>query len=97
MGKESEIEGKVCNYARGKGCYTRKFKSPGNRGVPDRLFMTPAGVVFFIEFKAPGKTPTALQQREINLINKNKGNAFWVDSVIDGRDIVDKLLRIEVQ
>jgi hypothetical protein len=92
MGQESKIEAKVTKYAREKGCYTRKFKSPGNRGVPDRLFMTPTGVVFFIEFKAPGKQPTALQQRELDLINKSGGNAHWSSSFESGKHIVNEHL-----
>ena len=90
MVKESEIEKAVCDYAKGKGCYVRKFSSPAHRGVPDRLFITPDGVVFFIEFKALGKTPTALQYRELTEIAKRGGNAHWADNQKDGLNIVDK-------
>ena len=94
MGRESSIEKSVKQYARNKGCYVRKFKSPNQRGVPDDLFLTPYGVVFFIEFKAPGKKPTALQERELKEIEKRNGNAHWVDSYVEGKKIVDQYLRI---
>ena len=90
MGQESDIEKKVSKYAREKGCYVRKFKSPGNRGVPDKLFLAPNGDVFFIEFKSPGKKPTALQQREIDEIKKRRGHAYCVDSRELGVLIVDR-------
>jgi hypothetical protein len=89
MGKESVIETAVCKYAKEKGFYVRKFKAPGNRGVPDRIFLSPHGVWFTIEFKAPGKEPTTLQKREIDLIKKNKGVAFVCDNLEEGEMIID--------
>ena len=88
MGPEAKIEKAVCDYARRRGCYTRKFKSTSQRGVPDRLFITSKGKVFFIEFKAEGKEPTKLQTRELNLINGKGGLAHWVDSTLLGKAIV---------
>ena len=93
MGKESTIEKAVKKYAREKGCWVRKFKSPSQRGVPDDLFLTPWGTVFFIEFKASGKEPTALQEREMKEINNRKGHAHWTDSVVVGKAIVDLYLK----
>lgn len=93
MGKESTIEKKVTKYARDKGCYVRKFKSTSQRGVPDKLFLTPWGTVFFIEFKAPGKEPTALQEREMKEINNRKGHAHWVDSLEVGKAIINLYLK----
>jgi hypothetical protein len=75
------VEAKVKKYARGKGCLVRKFSSPANRGVPDDVFITPKGQVFFIEFKSPGKKPTHKQEYEINEILKRRGKAFVVDGV----------------
>lgn len=97
MGQESLIEKLVVTYAQSKGCYVRKFSSPSHVGVPDRIFLTPAGVVFFIEIKAPGKEPTALQARELQEINKRNGNAHWTHSVDKGKRLVDRYLKIEVQ
>lgn len=37
--RESDIEKKVCDRAKSLGWITPKFKSPMNRGVPDRIFM----------------------------------------------------------
>lgn len=97
MGEEAKIEKAVVAYAISKGCYVRKFSSPSHAGVPDRLFLTPAGIVFFIEFKAPGKKPTGLQLRELSEIEKRNGNATWVDNIDDGKAVVDQYLKIEIQ
>lgn len=48
---EKDVEKKVCDYAKQMGCYVRKFTSPSQRSVPDRIIITPAGRVIFIEFK----------------------------------------------
>ena len=95
MAKESKIETKVSKFARDLGCHVRKFKSPANRGVQDRLFQTPENVIFFIEFKAPGKEPTALQLREQKLVQKNKGFSFICDDMEDGKRIVLMMLKLQ--
>jgi hypothetical protein len=89
-GQEAKIEKAVCDYARVKGCYVRKFASPNHRGVPDRLFIGPKGNVFFLEFKAPGKEPTALQHRELEEIRKRGVPASWVDSIDGGKQFIDE-------
>jgi len=92
MAEESKIEKAVCEYARKRGYYVRKFSSPAHRGVPDQIFLSPHGVVFFIEFKAPRKQPTALQLREHRLIEANGGLVHVVDSVEVGEFLVEKYL-----
>ena len=89
MGPEAKVEKAACDYARRLGCYTRKFKSTSQRGVPDRLFISTTGRVFFIEFKALGKSPTALQLRELALINANMGSGHWADSIEAAKEIID--------
>lgn len=61
--RESYVESKVCRYARARGWYTMKLSGPGDKGKPDRIFMTKGERVKFVEFKAPGKTPTQLQRK----------------------------------
>ena len=62
---EKDIEAKAVATARAEGWFSRKFSSPANRGVPDRLFIKD-GVTVFIEFKREGKHATPLQQRELD-------------------------------
>lgn len=88
---EKQIEKLVCDYAKSKGVYVRKFTSPAHLGVPDRLFIY-AGRVFFIEFKAEGKKATPAQERELAAIRSAGVNAFVVDSVVGGKKIIDWVL-----
>lgn len=84
---EKQIEKLVCDYARARGVYVRKFTSPAHLGVPDRLFIY-AGRVFFIEFKAKGKKATPAQERELAAIRSAGADAFVVDSVDEGKAII---------
>lgn len=85
---EKDIERKVCDYAKSLGMLCYKFTSPSRRSVPDRMFITKAGVVFFIEFKRRGEKPTAAQEVEIGKIEKSNAKVFVVDDVGIGKSIV---------
>lgn len=86
---EKDIEKKVCDYAKEKGLLVYKFTSPARAAVPDRLFITPGGVVFFIEFKAPGKKPTPAQSREHERLRGHDVAVFVVDDVEDGITMIE--------
>ena len=87
--RESEIERALCAHAKSKNFLVYKFTSPGHIGVPDRIFVSPDGVVLFLEVKAPGKRPTALQEREILKLKNQGANAHWCDSVEEGAKLLD--------
>jgi len=89
--RESTIEKAVCDYARANGCISIKNATPGHRGVPDRMFIC-KGRVIFIEFKAPGKEPTALQKKWMNDLCKQDIPAVSVDSIAAGRAAVFTIL-----
>jgi hypothetical protein len=78
----------VCKYAKSLGFYVRKFVSPANRSVPDRLFISPSGVVFFIEFKRKGKKPTEDQAREHKEIQAHSVAVHVIDNVEDGKTLI---------
>lgn len=86
---EKDIEKKVCDFAKARGFYVRKFTSPAHRSVPDRMFITPHGVVFFIEFKRLGQVPTPGQQVEIEKIRKMGVKVFVVDCVEEGKNVIN--------
>lgn len=90
---EKEIEKKICEYATKKHnaiCY--KFTSPNRRSVPDRMVVFPHGLVIFIEFKAPGKTPTPAQEREIARLQEREQTVLVIDNVERGKDALSWLL-----
>jgi len=72
--RESKIESKVCKYAQSKGWLVFKFVSPGNTGVPDRLFLKD-GKAVFVEFKAPSKK---ISDQQNYVINKIRSQNFLV-------------------
>ena len=86
---ERDIEKRVKEYARSKGFLAYKFTSPAHIGVPDGLLISPVGFVIFMEFKQTGKKPTAMQQREIDRINQHGVLALVVDSVEQGKGLID--------
>ena len=86
---EKQIEKAVCDYAKEKGCLVYKFSSPGHAAVPDRMFILPGGRMFMIEFKAPGKKPTAPQLREHLRLRAMGVSIDVVDSINLGREIIN--------
>ena len=87
---ERDIEDAVCKHARKQyKMLTLKFTSPQRRNVPDRIFLGFNGLMFFIEFKAPGKTPSDGQAREINRIEGRGHRVYVCDDIEEGKDIID--------
>jgi hypothetical protein len=82
--KEKQIESKVVKKAKELGFLTYKFSSPSNRGVPDRIFISPHGEVFFIEFKSTKGKLTQLQKKVIKDIEHYKLDVFIVYGVEEG-------------
>jgi hypothetical protein len=82
MISEKKLERRCCDVAKANGWYTRKFSSPSNRGVPDRIFVKDK-IVWFVEFKAPGNTPTKLQIHELKELCNHGANACWIDNIDD--------------
>lgn len=91
---ERDIEHRVCQFAKQQGCLVYKFTSPSRRSVPDRLFITPKGEVFFAEFKRLGSKPTAAQEVEIDRIKRQGVPVFVVDNVDAGKVMVDAMMRL---
>ena len=59
--REQEIEMQLVRAVKKMGGRAVKFTSPGFDGMPDRLVLLPGGRCGFVEVKAPGKKPRALQ------------------------------------
>jgi len=89
---EKQIEKKVCDYAKEQGLAVYKFTSPSRMAVPDRLFITRQGVVFFIEFKRAGQKPTPSQAREHERLTQQNVNVFVIDDVVKGKLVIDLMV-----
>ena len=84
--RESVIEKKVSDYAKLLGWISYKFTSPQNRGVPDHIYFR-EGHTILIEFKAPGKLPTKLQQKHISRLQDQLIPVYVVDDIKQGKEI----------
>lgn len=88
MVRERDIENYLRDRVKKLGGIAYKFESPGNAGVPDRLVLLPGGQVHFVELKAPGKKPTALQLAQHRKINKLHSRVL----IIDSKEKVDRFI-----
>lgn len=74
---EKDIEKYLRDRVKAAGGRAYKFISPGNDGVPDRLVCFSGGRTVFVELKAPGRKPTALQQLQHERL-RALGFRVWV-------------------
>lgn len=84
---ENKVEKKSCDIARGHGWFTRKYSSPGQKGVQDRLFVKDGRVVF-IEYKRVGNVPTDLQCDDAEGLRKHGGEVYWTNTVRGTKEIL---------
>ena len=80
---EKPIEAATRKYAIKNGWLTYKFKSPSQKGVPDRIFIKD-GQNVYVEFKATGKKPTELQSRVHQQMREYGALVFVIDSIESG-------------
>lgn len=86
---EKDIEAKVREYAIEKGCLVYKFTSPSRTAVPDRLFISPSGFVWFCEFKRKGMRPSPAQEREHIRLRNQHVLVYVIDNVELGKAMID--------
>ncbi len=81
--KESDIEKAICEFAAAHGILAIKLSGPNDRGKPDRMFLR-GGTAAFLEIKATGKRPTALQKKWLSKLDSLGFHASSVDSISEG-------------
>lgn len=84
---EAKLESAATDYATNRGWFSRKYKGPGRRSHPDRLFAK-GGYIFWIEFKRRGNHPTTLQWGEIRKMWAAGLDVLWLDSIEDFKAIL---------
>lgn len=89
---EKQIEGKVNDYAKERGCLVYKFTSPARAAVPDRMMITPTGRIFFVEFKRAGQKPTPAQDREHARLRGHNVAVYVVDDIEQGKRYIDLMV-----
>lgn len=91
MGPEAKLERACVSLARKAGGLLEKFVSPSNRGVPDRILFMHGGQLVLVEFKAPGKRPTALQDFKHQQYRKLGFRVEVVDNIDRFKEILEEL------
>ena len=89
--REREIEGKLRDAVKAMGGVCWKFTSPGTAGVPDRIILMPNGRIAFVDTKAPGEKPRALQLSRHRLLRRLGFKVYVLDGKEDIRKIVEEV------
>lgn len=77
--REREIEAKLKRAVEDAGGLAPKLVCPGFDGMPDRIVLLPGGQMCFVELKAPGKTPRAIQKRRIGQLRTLGFQVYIID------------------
>jgi len=85
---EQEIEKQLVRAVKNMGGRAVKFMSPGFDGMPDRLVLLPGGRCGFVEVKAPGKRPRALQVVRHEML-KELGFKVYV---LDAKEQIEEII-----
>lgn len=78
--REREIEAALVKAVKAAGGLCWKFVSPGTNGVPDRIVIMPERPAVFVELKAPGQKPTALQLKQHDELRQRGQRVEVIDS-----------------
>ena len=79
--REKIIEKELVRAVKDKGGIAPKFTSPGFDGMPDRLVLLPGGRMGYVELKAPGKKPSALQLARHRLFRRLGFKVYVIDEI----------------
>ena len=90
---EKQVEKRFNDRVKAHGGITRKWSSPANRGVPDRLAFFPNGEAWAVEIKKPDGELSPLQRRELRILGEMKFNT----AVIYGYNDIDVWLEETVK
>jgi hypothetical protein len=98
MGPEAKIQTAVVKYARSRyvgRLVARKNAAGrfGSNGYPDYEFNCEKRHTFFIEFKAPGGSLTALQEQRISELEDLGYTVYVIDKVDAGKLAIDEEMR----
>jgi hypothetical protein len=88
---EKEIELQLVKAVKKMGGRAVKFMSPGFDGMPDRLVLLPGGKCGFVEVKAPGKKPRALQRVRHEMLKELGFKVYVLDAIGQIEEIINEI------
>lgn len=89
--REKVIERCLVNETKRRGGLCLKWVSPGFDGVPDRIVFLPGRHIGFVEVKAPGEKPRALQLSRHKALWKLGFHTYILDGVEQIGGILDEI------
>ena len=89
--REKVIERKLTLMVKKQGGICPKFVSPGFDGMPDRIVLLPGSHMAFVEVKAPGQKPRALQVSRHALLRRLCFRVYLLDSEEQIGGILDEI------
>ena len=89
--REKTIERKLTLMVKKRGGICPKFVSPGFDGMPDRIVLLPGSHMAFVEVKAPGQKPRALQVSRHALLRRLGFRVYILDSEEQIGGILDEI------
>ena len=89
--RERKVEKRLTVEVKKRGGMSPKFVSPGHDGMPDRLVLLPHGRIGFVECKAPGEKPRALQLARHEMLRRLGFMVFVVDDTEQIGGVLDAI------
>ena len=89
--REKTTEQKLAREAARRGGICPKLVCPGFDGMPDRLALFPGGRIGFVEVKAPGRKPRALQVSRHRLLRRLGFKVYVLDRENDIPRVLDEI------
>lgn len=89
--REKNVESAFIDAVKEQGGLALKLVSPGFNGMPDRLVIFPGGIIAFVEVKAPGKKPRALQLSRHRLLKQFGFRVYNLDKIDDIGGMIDEI------
>jgi len=89
--REKEIELQLVMAVKKMGGRAVKFTSAGFDGMPDRLVLLPGGKCGFVEVKAPGKKPRALQRVRHEMLRTWGFKVYVLDAKEQIEEIINEI------
>ena len=89
---EKGIERRMCEMIKKRGGLTYKFTSPNSPGVPDRIVITPAGTVWFVELKTSTGRVAGIQKWQLSELEKRGANVRVIRGWGAAKEFVEEVL-----
>lgn len=94
--RESQIEARLVQGVKARGGMCLKFTSPGTPGVPDRIVITPAGRICFVELKTEIGRLANIQQWVIKEMQKRGVDVRVIKGPEAVKEFLEEVLPREV-